>query len=216
MGGIYTLARIARSSPEDRSAIVEVLAAFVRERAPWPPSRPDQLPAKTSLSDQTGEQGPASDVLAAMIVLGEIPRGELPVKPPQLADVDLRRQFLVMRHLRGPRSGDGSTSSRPPWHVLIWRERCCGARLAGAILWRACMAKAYLPGADLQEASLIEADLHGADLRGACLAGAQLHKADLRGADLRGADLRGAAVEDDQLQSAITDRHTILPGPAQP
>jgi hypothetical protein len=34
LGGIYTLARIALRSPEDRTAVVEVLAAYVRERAP--------------------------------------------------------------------------------------------------------------------------------------------------------------------------------------
>jgi membrane protein implicated in regulation of membrane protease activity len=216
MGGIYTLARIARSSPEDRTAVVEVLAAYVRERAPWPPTRPDQLPADASLSDQVGEQGPASDVLAAMIVLGEIPRRGEPVKVPQLPDVDLRKALLgdaapPEAPIRGWLNFEQATLARAHLEGTVLR----GARLAGAILWQACLAKAYLPGADLREASLIEADLHGADLRGACLAGAKLQQANLTGADLRGADLRGAAIEDAQLQSAITDKLTIPPDPAE-
>jgi hypothetical protein len=216
LGGIYTLARIARSSSEDRTAIVEVLAAYVRERAPWPPTRPEQLPAGTSLSDQVGVQGPASDVLAAMIVLGEIPRGELPVKAPQLPDVDLRKALLgdaapPEYPIRGWLNFEQATFARAHLEGTVLR----GARLAGAILDRACLAKAYLPGADLRAARLIEADLHGADLRGACLAGAKLQKANLTGADLRGVDLRGAVVEDAQLQLAITDGQSIPPGPVK-
>jgi hypothetical protein len=216
LGGIYTLARIARSSPEDRTAVVEVLAAYVRERAPWPPTRPEQLPVDTSLSDQVGEQGPASDVVAAMIVLGEVPRGGLPVKAPQLSDVDLRKAVLgdaapPEAPIRGWLNFEQASFARAHLEGTVLR----GARLAEAILWRACLAKAYLPGADLRSASLIEADLHGADLRGACLVGAELQKADLMDADLRGADLRGAAIDAAQLQSAVTDGQTIPPGRAE-
>jgi hypothetical protein len=47
LGGIYALERIARDSPADRATIGEVLTAFVRSHAPWPPSLPDQPPATT-------------------------------------------------------------------------------------------------------------------------------------------------------------------------
>jgi hypothetical protein len=43
LGGIYALERIARDSPPDRPTIEEVLTAYVRGHAPWPPhqlSRP--------------------------------------------------------------------------------------------------------------------------------------------------------------------------------
>lgn len=143
LGGIYTLVRIARTSPEDRTAVVEVLAAYVRERAPWPPTRPEQVPADASLSDQVGEQGPASDVLAAMIVLGEIPRGELPVKPPQLSDVDLRKAILgdaapPEAPIRGWLNFEQATFARTHLEGTVLR----GAHLAGAILSRACLADA--------------------------------------------------------------------------
>jgi hypothetical protein len=38
VGGIYALERIARDSPPDRATIEEVLTAYVRDHAPWPPS----------------------------------------------------------------------------------------------------------------------------------------------------------------------------------
>ena len=38
LGGIYALERIARDSPErDYSTVMEVLTAYVRENAKWPP-----------------------------------------------------------------------------------------------------------------------------------------------------------------------------------
>jgi hypothetical protein len=45
VGGIYALERIARDSPRDHPAVIEVLTAFVREHSgkPWPP-RADNEP----------------------------------------------------------------------------------------------------------------------------------------------------------------------------
>src|SRR5438105_7612227 len=36
LGGIYSLERLARESPENHIPIIEILAAYVREHAPWP------------------------------------------------------------------------------------------------------------------------------------------------------------------------------------
>jgi hypothetical protein len=40
IGGIYALQRIARESEEDYWPIMEILTAYVREHAPWPPEEP--------------------------------------------------------------------------------------------------------------------------------------------------------------------------------
>ena len=40
LGGIYALERIARDSEKDHGPIMEVLVAFVRLHAPWPPVKP--------------------------------------------------------------------------------------------------------------------------------------------------------------------------------
>jgi hypothetical protein len=50
LGGIYALERIDKESPERayHSTVMEVLTAYVRENAPWPPLKPPNL-LKTAL-----------------------------------------------------------------------------------------------------------------------------------------------------------------------
>jgi hypothetical protein len=47
LGAIYALERIAKDSPPDRVTVAEVLTAFIRGHAPWPPRLPGQPPADT-------------------------------------------------------------------------------------------------------------------------------------------------------------------------
>src|SRR5215471_13288043 len=70
LGGIYALERIARDSPADRATIGEVLTAFIRSHAPWPPSLPGQY-LETAPIDQVPKlQTRAADVQASLWVLG--------------------------------------------------------------------------------------------------------------------------------------------------
>ena len=50
LGGIYALERIANDSPDDRTAIAEVLTAFVRGHAPWPPKLAGQHRAEAPIA----------------------------------------------------------------------------------------------------------------------------------------------------------------------
>src|SRR6266511_4508891 len=49
LGGIYALERIASDSPDDRTTIAEVLTAFVRGHAPWPPRLTGQYHAEAPI-----------------------------------------------------------------------------------------------------------------------------------------------------------------------
>jgi hypothetical protein len=51
LGGIYALERIARDSPDDAPVIGEVLTAYIRTHAPWPPSLPGQYLATAPIDD---------------------------------------------------------------------------------------------------------------------------------------------------------------------
>jgi hypothetical protein len=124
VGGIYALARIARNSPEDRRAVVEVLAAYLRTHAPWPPALPDQPPADTPLAELAPLGVRAPDVLAAIVMLGQIPRQGAWVQAPPLPSLDLRNALLGDANLEG--QAEAISSSR----VLIsaartWSERGC-------------------------------------------------------------------------------------------
>lgn len=95
LGGIYALERIMRDSAKDHSTVLEVLAAFVRERAS----------AQNSIT-------PTADVQAALTVLGRRPKRHEPFA------LDLSKA-----HLRGPifseRGWSAPTSSAPTWSAPI-------------------------------------------------------------------------------------------------
>jgi hypothetical protein len=157
LGGIYALERITRDSEQDRSAIAEVLTAFVRGHAPWPPSRPGQPPEDLPVEDIAPLQRWAPDVQAALTVLG---RREPAFGP----DLDLRHTDLRGANLR--------------------RAVLEQAVLEGARLQRANLSLALLHAAHLEDAHLQGALLYGARMRSAWLDGAQLQGAHLQGAKL--------------------------------
>jgi uncharacterized protein YjbI with pentapeptide repeats len=82
LGGIYALERLAVDSERDHSTVVEVLSALTRERSK-PPEEPIGIDTKPA---------PATDVQAAIAVLGRLP-----------ARADVSRGDLLGAHLTGAR-----------------------------------------------------------------------------------------------------------------
>ena len=146
IGGIYALERIARDSGTDHPAVVEVLAAFIREhsREQWPP--PDH-PA-----DRGQERSTRPDVQAAAAVLGHR-------DPTQ----DKRRIHLNDADLAGVHLRDAN---------LVGAD-LSGADFTGAVLREAHLESADLRGADLTHADLSRANLTDVYLTGANLTGTQ-------------------------------------------
>jgi hypothetical protein len=76
LGGIYALARIAGDSAKDHWPIMEVLTAYIRENAPWPPKNmPPQQDNPSPKGDPAAAQGQpppklAADIQAILTVLG--------------------------------------------------------------------------------------------------------------------------------------------------
>lgn len=194
LGGIYALERIARDSSPDAGPVMEILTAFVRERAPWPPPTTAIPPALG------GPKGPApsarlvpsADIQAVLTVIG---RGNWDRWWPGEAEGARGPGGLFCLNLdgtdlRGARLRD---KKLPPLCMG-------GANLAGANLTGADLGGARMPNADLTGAFLTGADLTGAYLRYAVLADAHLTDVRLTGADLgyanvAGDDLTGADVE---------------------
>jgi hypothetical protein len=214
LGGILSLERIARDSQRDRATIAEILSAFVREHASWPP-RSEPISTDTEVGvwqPQTATDGPPvsppgvqrvipqpltvrmPDVHAAVNVLS---RMELEGVPRfDLSGVDLRRVTV-------DGSLQGANLIRANLHFAILVE----GDLRDAWLNCADLREAVLDGADLRGAALSEADLRGAllrdaDLRETVLSEVRLQEADLSGANLEGAHLRGAHLEGANLSRA--------------
>ena len=89
------------SATQDRATVVEVLTAFVRHRAPWPPGRPGQPGEDTPINEVPPLRARAMDVQAALTVLS---RRKPPIDPAQQLDLiamDLRGVDLRCAKLQG-------------------------------------------------------------------------------------------------------------------
>jgi hypothetical protein len=184
LGGIYALERLARDSSGDRSTIVEVLSAFVRDHV----ERPERTPPPTA------GQPLATDLSGALTVLDRL--GGADLRDARLGNADLHGANLTGAFLTG---------ADPEGAYLVGAELdsgdLAGADLLGAYLTDAHLREAHLHAAYLGGANLTDADLSGADLSdtnltrtdlsGANLTGAELSGANLTGTNLDGANLRG-------------------------
>jgi hypothetical protein len=202
IGGIYALERTARDSPNDQPAIAEVLTAYVRHYARWPPG-PDQPDASTAPREilRLRERQPA--VQAALTVLGRMPR---PTGQALELRLDLRRTDLRRADLRDARFARARLEE-----ANLDRAWLLDAHLEGAWLWRVSLRDAPLWSTQLQDANLRGVNLQAAELYGAQLQGARLRGADLTGARLHGAVFTGADLTDATLQDAIADDTTQWP-----
>jgi hypothetical protein len=232
LGGIYALERIDKESPERayHSTVMEVLTAYVRENAPWPPkssksqerdfmkppeggSVSNSAPNKATEQDEGAEQGvepilgtPRTDIQAVLDVLNRREEDRVPEKHRVI--LDLRGTNLKGANLFGTN--------------LKWAN-LKRANLEEANLHRANLQEANLQRADLREANLQEALLLKADLQGARLhvarpygslrpgaGGANLIAADLQEANLYRADLQGANFEQAYLERAdLSEAHGL-------
>jgi Pentapeptide repeats (8 copies) len=164
IGGIYALERIARDSSRDHPVVMEVLAAFVRERSHerWEPTRPPDWGGP--------EPGPRPDVLAAVTVIGR-------------RDVSRDRDQIDLA---------GANLSRAQLPAIgLARCNLNHSNLTGANMYRANLRQTEFVGADLTRANLSETDLYGADFTFAVLSETLLSRANLSRVIFSGARLDG-------------------------
>ncbi|WP_311447098.1 pentapeptide repeat-containing protein [Frankia nepalensis] len=185
LGGIYALERIAKDSPDDQRTVVEVVSAFVREKA-----RPS-APAPAGPATPAGPRRLEPDVQAALTILGRLPlrRG---VHRADLTDADLTGAELSSANLAEARLHRTNLTGAQLNNLILTGSALLGANLTGA----------RLAGADLTNALLVEANLTGARLDGADLTGAVLVEANLSRARLDGASLKRAVLFDADLTRA--------------
>ena len=195
LGGIYALEGVMNISEQYHQPVLEALSAFVRD----------------GTRTETGEGRPATDIQAALTVIGRrkvigregldlsnahIPQARLrdadlreaDLSGADLSHADLRETDLSGANLHGARLIGADLSAAED----VSRADLTGANLSGA----------NLSGAELSGADLDDADLRHADLSGVNLSGADLSNADLDSVHLDGADLRHATVTQAQLEEA--------------
>jgi uncharacterized protein YjbI with pentapeptide repeats len=211
LGGIYALERIARDSPPDRPTIEEVLTAFIRSHAPWPP--PPTLPSPQAIIQRlvtfaqrqrsAVQRGKGAESQRSVLQRGKGAEPHRPATDVQAALTVLGRRELPPDYLEPLYVELPPDPSRRP--LDLTRVDLRGAELGGTNLQGVRLAGANLEGADLGWANLQEALLHFANIQGAWLAYANLQDVSFRGANLqdvsfRGANLRLARFGDVDLQ----------------
>ena len=214
LGGIYALERIAKESEKDHWSIMEVLTAYIRENAPWPPRSAELGEEKAQAEQQQPktEKLPSlrADVQAILTLLGRrntaheeedqhLNLCNTDLRGANVHDANLQEVILTGANLQGailPRvnlqeailvhaSLENAILQRANLRgALLNDTNLCGADLVEANLEKAVLISANLQKAVLARACLNKANLQYADLKGANLAEAHLHEADVTGADM--------------------------------
>ena len=153
IGGIYALYQTTRDAPEYQDTVIEVLSAYIRNRAPWPstqtpvPQIPQPVAGKVSVNLQQPDVRNALAVLRALVQ--SVTKTGLDLSHSDLAGADLIEMYLVDANI---------TSSNLD-----------GAKLN----------KADMRGADLRDAELTNVELYGANLTDVQLNRGQISKTGL-------------------------------------
>lgn len=158
VGAVYALEHLMIESERDHSTVVEVLAAFVRDRTT--PTTAEDAPWDAEHNHEGGNDRPRveTDVQAALTVIGRRPRR------PEPNAVDLSRADLCGADLSGL-NFDGTWFWRTKLRSTIMLEtrlnetNLCWAQLQEATLTGVQMKGAALDGAQLQNSVLYEAQL---------------------------------------------------------
>jgi len=213
LGGLYALERVAKDSPKDHSTVMEILAAYIRERSRMQREkfdndktvdvnknqsvksvREERININVNVENnnpllKTPEELTAPiDVLAAM----EIIRRRKQENDKEDFVFDLTKAKLSKANLRIANLRKANLS----YAILS------NANLSYAILSNVNLSGADLSGADLNDANLSGANLSSANLSGAILNSANLSGANLSGADIDGGDLRVADLNEADLSGA--------------
>ena len=174
LGGIYTLARLAREHPGDyHMQIMSLLCAFVRNPAGKPVEAPLPINGLTAQAEFNSGQDEADD--------------EDGVDRPLRVREDVQEIMTAV----GERSNEQIKTEEGEKYSLNIKEADLknvylhGANLEGANLYRANLEGAVLISSNLDEAHLDSANLEGASLLGSTLRGSNLTESDLSAADLR-------------------------------
>jgi hypothetical protein len=236
VGAIFALERISKESPDDYWTVMEVLAAFVRDRMSYTKitdrlrkrayflwlqaGRPEGCDREfwNEAEEVEGLEFTPTDIAAILTVIKQRSVENRQREKDREWFFDLNGSYLrapadlAGAHLEGAHLIGAHLEGALLMGVHFNEASLIDAQLEGA--W---LQLAHLKGADLRDAHLDGADLRGAYLDGADLRGAYLDGADLReaffiGANLEGADLTGARLEGATLKSAVglTDDQLVV------
>lgn len=162
LGGVHLLAMLAETSTKHRAAVSDVLASFISNRSPWPPTEDGP-----SIGTPPGRLTPLSlrepdiqGAITAIATYGGLRQGVAP--PLRLMRCDLRAANMIGACLENVNFTASHLEATELQHSHLARTTFTGACLSGA----------NLTGADLSHADLRNAELNGSITEGIKLDGA--------------------------------------------
>lgn len=195
LGGLYALERIAKDSPKDHWTVIEVISAFIRERAKKREEaiKNTEINSNNNLNNNTDSQNKSSkiatDIQAALTIIG---RRKIE-QDSKTERIDLSRTDLSNADL-----SNADFSNANLYNVNLSKTNLTNTNLSGAFLFNS----------DLSFSKLFYTNLNKADIGEVNLDHVQLVGVDLRGTILIGIK---PTLEFEHLNKSIIDERTILP-----
>jgi len=160
-------------SERDHETVVQVLAAFVRERATMEASTGSSLwidpPRRTRNAQSNRRRSPTADIQTALTVLGRRPsrqeRQSLDLTSTDLRGADLEGANLAGAYLSDAHLEESYLAKADLEGAMLLGAHLKGVALLKANLKSANLGGAYLEGAELGKARLVEAHLHWSKLK---------------------------------------------------
>ncbi|MDJ0676092.1 MAG: pentapeptide repeat-containing protein [Calothrix sp. MO_167.B42] len=209
-GAIYILERVAQDSQQEYSTVMEIITAFIRERA--------AINSHKYIKQEFAKL--PIDIQAALKVIGrrnvelDSPQEKLDLRDIDIRKADLRQANFQKIDLRSSNLAGADMTGSVLVEADMENSILSGINLEQANLQSANFHKANLCAANLnralvKEANLQQANLAGASLCGANFTGANFYKANLQQANLQFANLSGAKLFLVNLQSANLSKATL-------
>lgn len=240
LGGIYALEHIYNASDENSKEyhlpIIQILTAYVRERAPWseprnaakgrqitvPECSKDDPPTKTETAQS--ETTLLADVpIDVETILFFLANRKWIEEEGSSTGLDLRgTKFSGLREtillgakfnrviLSASELNRVKLSGAQIEDVGLSDSSLQGADLTQANLKNARITQTNLDHATLREANLDNAEFSSVNLKGALLSGASLREAQFYKTNLEGADLSGAHLDNSQFGEGVCLKKAIL------
>jgi hypothetical protein len=183
LGGIYALERIAKDSPKDHWSVMEVLSAYIREKAKW--------------VDEKTQPIPQTDIQAIINVIGR--RGHLSRENERinLSETDLRRYKFI--------SGNFDK-------LVFYASHLENVFILKSSFNDAIFQEANLKYAQLKHSVFIKANFTGAILDHCIPYKTNFADAILEGASINCAEFKYVqGLSQNQIDDAYGDSHTSLP-----
>jgi uncharacterized protein YjbI with pentapeptide repeats len=201
LGGLYALERIAKDSPKDHWTVMEILSAYVREKA-----KKKEEPAKNTPNTRKEIVNISNE--KETVTNGDIYEVYQSKEPIKIAtDVQAALTIIGRRKTeQDPKTDKINLSGTDLSGADLSKSNLSGANLRKTNLIGTNLTKSNLTGIDLTDADLANADLSDSSLSQAKiirvnLIGSNLRRADLHKVELISVTLHHAFLDDANLQS---------------